>query len=321
MSQEKFGQSGDEDPLSNRESTRKLVKDIRSGEAWIIGIGVVTLVVNVAIALIYYGQLVEMRKSTDAATEASLISNSTLTELKSGSGAKDTHTLAQQAVTQATQTKTLLSTVDAQAQATKLLADRAADQAATAAQQAATAEALAAQSNRLADAAEKANANAVGSDRPWIAVHSFVDLVAGKPAMVTVSALNSGHRPAKLTAFAANGSMYEVFPDMPTYMDDAVPSAGILVPGDSSAIQFTIPVDVVNALLASSTAPAVTSSTPAVAGGVAAPQAQYYIYADVEYTDVASGGQHSSHACWVYMPKTETAPAEFVLAHVYNEAK
>jgi uncharacterized phage infection (PIP) family protein YhgE len=266
-----------------------------------------------------------MRKSTDAATEASEISNSTLNEMKSGEGAKDTHMLAQQAMNQTTQTRSLLSTADAQAAATKLLADRAEAQAEASQQQASDADALAAQSNRLADAAEKANASVLSSDRPWMAVHAYVGLEAGTAATVTVSALNSGRRPGKLTAFTADGGFYSGFPDTPTYTDENSASEGILVPGDSSAIQFTIPADVVTAILAGTastptTAPA--AATPAAgAGAVSAPQAQYYIYADVEYTDVASGTEHTSHACWVYEPKTATSAGGFVLASAYNEAK
>jgi hypothetical protein len=48
----------------------QLEKDIRSGERWLIGISAAGVILNLAIALIYYGQLKEMRKSTRASAKA-----------------------------------------------------------------------------------------------------------------------------------------------------------------------------------------------------------------------------------------------------------
>ena len=86
--------------FSNEESKAiEIEKDIRSGERWLIGISAAGVVLNVVIALIYYGQLREMRKSTNAATSAADTADKTLKEIRAGS--TDTHELAIAAGTQA----------------------------------------------------------------------------------------------------------------------------------------------------------------------------------------------------------------------------
>ncbi len=53
-----------------RNKAVQLEQDIRSGERWLIGIGIATVVVNTIIALIYYDQLHLMRTSTEKAAIA-----------------------------------------------------------------------------------------------------------------------------------------------------------------------------------------------------------------------------------------------------------
>jgi hypothetical protein len=48
----------------------KLEKDVKTGERWLIGIGILTLLVNIGIAKIYYGQLTEMQRATKATEQA-----------------------------------------------------------------------------------------------------------------------------------------------------------------------------------------------------------------------------------------------------------
>lgn len=55
---------------TNADATKKLEEAVKIGEWWLIGIGIVTILVNIGIALVYYKQLGEMKKSTDAATKA-----------------------------------------------------------------------------------------------------------------------------------------------------------------------------------------------------------------------------------------------------------
>jgi len=89
--------------LGTREnqSATDIERDIRSGERWLIGIGVATLVINTIIALIYYGQLKEMRKATQYAGVAAKAATDTLNEVRAGS--TDTHKLAEAADTQSKQ--------------------------------------------------------------------------------------------------------------------------------------------------------------------------------------------------------------------------
>jgi hypothetical protein len=94
--------------------TENLERDIKKGEFWLILVNALLLVAQIIIACIYYGQLKEMRQATSAATQASLTAKDTLTEMRTGGGAQDTHTLAQQAVAQATQTTELANASKAQ---------------------------------------------------------------------------------------------------------------------------------------------------------------------------------------------------------------
>src|ERR1700732_278032 len=51
----------------NQESaTEKLERDIKTGEVWLIVINALLLITNIVIASIYYGQLGQMRKATEA---------------------------------------------------------------------------------------------------------------------------------------------------------------------------------------------------------------------------------------------------------------
>lgn len=61
-------QSSGKNPNNNQRATQKLEEDIKSGEQWLIGIGIATLLINSIIALIYWDQLKEMRKATEAAS-------------------------------------------------------------------------------------------------------------------------------------------------------------------------------------------------------------------------------------------------------------
>ena len=71
---------------SDESKATKIEKDIRTGERWLIVITAVGVLLSAVIAVIYYGQLKEMRKAThasqksaDAATRAADIANDTLT--------------------------------------------------------------------------------------------------------------------------------------------------------------------------------------------------------------------------------------------------
>lgn len=57
----------------------KLGNDIKSGERWLIGIGIATLLMNSIIALIYWGQLQQMITATKATQDAVGVARDTLT--------------------------------------------------------------------------------------------------------------------------------------------------------------------------------------------------------------------------------------------------
>ena len=57
-------------PGQNNNESKNLEKDIRTGERWLVGIGIATVLVNIGIGSIYYGQLKQMRIATEASTKA-----------------------------------------------------------------------------------------------------------------------------------------------------------------------------------------------------------------------------------------------------------
>jgi len=56
----------------DNETVKELENDIKAGEWWLIRIGVAGIVMNAVIALIYFGQLREMRKATRASEKAAI---------------------------------------------------------------------------------------------------------------------------------------------------------------------------------------------------------------------------------------------------------
>ncbi|MGH9344997.1 MAG: hypothetical protein ACRD19_14705 [Terriglobia bacterium] len=63
--------ASNQNPAQKEEAANtKFEQDLRSGERWLIRIGIAALVVNTIIALIYWGQLIQMRKATNAATNS-----------------------------------------------------------------------------------------------------------------------------------------------------------------------------------------------------------------------------------------------------------
>src|SRR5271155_2034214 len=57
----------DDNSHNNQARITELEQETRGGERWLIGIGIATMVINTGIALIYLGQLLQMRKATRAA--------------------------------------------------------------------------------------------------------------------------------------------------------------------------------------------------------------------------------------------------------------
>lgn len=59
-------------------TSTKLEEDIRSGERWLIGINSFSVIMTIVIALIYWGQLCQMKKATRAAEGANKVATDTL---------------------------------------------------------------------------------------------------------------------------------------------------------------------------------------------------------------------------------------------------
>jgi uncharacterized membrane protein len=68
---------------SDKNDDIELEKDIREGERWLIRIGIASVVINLIIACIYYGQLTQMRLATEASTRAVQLASDSL-ELNQG---------------------------------------------------------------------------------------------------------------------------------------------------------------------------------------------------------------------------------------------
>lgn len=71
------GNSGQEDS-----GVRKIENEIRSGERWLIAIGIASVLLNGVIGLIYLGQLRQMRIATNEATKSSDVAAKSLAENK-----------------------------------------------------------------------------------------------------------------------------------------------------------------------------------------------------------------------------------------------
>ena len=66
----KMGKDSQCSSSDENDKTTKLQQDIRRGEYWLIGISGAAFVLNIVIAVIYYGQLHQMRKATKATQTA-----------------------------------------------------------------------------------------------------------------------------------------------------------------------------------------------------------------------------------------------------------
>jgi hypothetical protein len=82
-------QAADRDSNQDRCSAQKLEKDIKTGEYWLIGIGIVTILVNIVIGAIYYGQLQQMIAVTKATQTAVNVSRDTLAETQRSNKAQE----------------------------------------------------------------------------------------------------------------------------------------------------------------------------------------------------------------------------------------
>ena len=183
--------------------TAELARGIKSGEKWLIGLGILTLAVNTSIAFIYIDQLKAMQRANEL-TQAALRSAS------------------QSSMDSSKQFQVQLRHFDAsigtqQIQIGKL-------------------DASISQASRLADATEKANWNVLENDRPWIGAYlQGANFEVGKKLPLSIIFMNSGRRPAKADLVVMHGNIYKTFPDPEKEYDySGMKSRVVIVPNSTT---------------------------------------------------------------------------------------
>jgi hypothetical protein len=166
------------------------------------------------------------------------------------------------------------------------------------------------QASRLASATEKANANMVAADRPWIGGHIEVtNFEVGKSPTMTAVFTNSGKRPAKVDVSFERGGFYPTFPFDPDsqFITDGPRSTSFLVPGQATSMTLTfkgvlrqIDLDLANGMH---------------------PFQTYFAFAKIEYRDLQTNESHFTHVCVFYLPRLKTSSnSGFSDCQPYNEA-
>ncbi|MEO7027798.1 MAG: hypothetical protein ABI147_00150 [Acidobacteriaceae bacterium] len=164
------------------------------------------------------------------------------------------------------------------------------------------------QASRLAGATEKANANVLASDRPWIGgmitVSGFTP--SSKPSYI-FSFPNSGRRPALTERVAVTARSAESVPDFDKDLsENFAQSRAVIVPGGSftstrvSNIQVTQ--DEMNALNNK--------------------LFHFYAFGSMTYRDVRTGEIHHTRVCSVYVPLVDAPEGadRWINCPAYNDA-
>jgi len=244
----------DSQAKAEQQSTKKLADDVH----WIthatfwsqIGLGIIGIIALV----IYHGQLEEMRKSTDAATQASQTAKDTLAAMQAGQVSSDV------------QFGTQLQKLDASIK----------------------------QADRLASATEKANANAVGADRPWIGgVPVISQFEVGKNITLGFMFTNNGKRPAFVESTKVRFDIYPSFPTVPEYTNphNEKFSTNFVVPGASFGT------------IESGDTPLEQPIMDALQKGILT----YYLFSEVRYRDALTNDEHITHMCLLFIPRNKSA--------------
>jgi len=144
------------------------------------------------------------------------------------------------------------------------------------------------QASRLAKDTEIANENAIEGDRPWFgATIAVADFEVGKIPRATVRFMNSGKRPASVSAAMTHSRYYADFPEQPFYEEGDLHSRGFVVPGDGVIADFSI-------FISPLTQDAQTTLDTRAA--------TLYVYGKVLYKDIRTGKEHFTHGCVQYSP-------------------
>jgi hypothetical protein len=165
------------------------------------------------------------------------------------------------------------------------------------------------QASRLADDTEKANANIINAERPWMGAALTVDgFVVGKTPTYSIISINSGKRPAKVT-LAQSLAIDKDYGNNPVYKPwDQKPSTTIVVPGQGMAMMWKDDNPIVD--------PIKQEVMTALDGGF-----PFHIYIRIEYTDISTSKKYWTHACWRYNKAGTGNSGAFSNCSEYNDAK
>ena len=163
---------------------------------------------------------------------------------------------------------------------------------------------LAVAAKAQADAVAQANTNALNAERPWIGVAlQATDLEPDKPTTVTLAFPNGGRRPAKIALTQYAWNPFVDFPTNPSYPpSQTIASTNVILPNMQSTVTFTI-----DKLTKAQMAAFMPPSTESL-----------YIYANVEYSDIVTGANHWTHACWRYFHFEKGIKSGFYNCREYN---
>lgn len=161
----------------------------------------------------------------------------------------------------------------------------------------------------LAQAANTANTNTLEADRPWMgASFSVIDFAVGKTPAYTVTFINSGKRPTRVT-LTQTLAVPADFGASPVYRPyDMTPSTTFVVPGQPMAASWKDD-DKLN--------PISDELMKAFDSGVV----PFRIYAKIEYTDMRTHARYWTHVCWRYTPSRTAVNGGFSNCSEYNDAK
>jgi len=158
-------------------------------------------------------------------------------------------------------------------------------------------------------AANTANTNTLEADRPWMGASFSVDgFAAGKTPTYTVTFVNSGKRPARVTLTQTLAALFD-FGVSPIYRPyDTTPSTSFVVPGQPIAASWRDD-EKLNPISDELMKTLNSNAVP------------FRIYAKIEYTDMRTHAKYWTHACWRYTPSHTAINSGFSNCTEYNDAK
>jgi hypothetical protein len=209
-------------------------------------------------------------------------------------GGEDTHALALSAKSQADEARAQVEKMSESLRKTDVLIKEATAQANAT-------NLLAVQAQRSADYAQQAIKNSIDADRPWVGISTFnvTNFVEGQTAKISINFINSGKRPASASGVYGT-TLVKSLPTFPRF-ENQQRSVAFALPGTGFGTTFDY--DVPNNAFAE----------------WKRGQLNFFIVAEVVYTDVGTNTAYITHYCAFYDPSKKDQP--FPLCTRYNEAK